>query len=89
MPQRERMPCLVMHGPSNIGKTLIVRKFVREHPPAFDGSRGVERRSVIAMQMPPTPDQRRFYRALLAVIGAPQGPSTTHAGPSRRSFVGC
>ena len=27
MPQRERMPCLVMHGPSNIGKTLIVRKF--------------------------------------------------------------
>ena len=31
------------------------------------------------MQMPPTPDQRRFYRALLAVIGAPQGPSTTLA----------
>lgn len=79
MPQRERMPCMVMHGPSNIGKTLIVRKFVREHPPAFDGSRGVERRSVIAMQMPPTPDQGRFYRALLAMIGAPQGPSTTLA----------
>ncbi len=78
-PRRERMPCLVLHGPSNIGKTLIVRKFQREHPPDFDGKRGVERRPVIAMQMPPTPDQRRFYRSLLAVIGAPQGPNTTLA----------
>lgn len=80
MPPRERMPCMVIHGPSNIGKTLIVRKFVREHPPGFETYRGVERRPVIAMQMPPTPDQRRFYRALLAVIGAPQGTSTTLAG---------
>jgi hypothetical protein len=39
----------------------------------------VEQRPVITMQMPPTPDQRRFYRALLSVIGAPQGPSTTLA----------
>jgi hypothetical protein len=31
------------------------------------------------MQMPPTPDQRPFYRALLAVIGAPQTPSMTLA----------
>lgn len=73
------MPCLVLHGPSNIGKTLIMRKFLREHPPSFDAKRGVEQRSVIAMQMPPTPDQRRFYRALLSVIGAPQGPSSTLA----------
>ena len=26
-PKRERMPCMVMHGESNIGKTLIVTKF--------------------------------------------------------------
>jgi hypothetical protein len=78
-PQRERMPCMLLHGPSNIGKTLIVAKFVREHPPEFDRRRGVERRPVISMQMPPSPDQRRFYRALLDVIGVPQGPSTTLA----------
>ncbi len=29
-PQRERMPCMLLHGPSNIGKTLIVAKFLRE-----------------------------------------------------------
>ena len=78
-PQKERMPCMVLHGPSNIGKTLIVAKFLREHPPGFDRRRGVEQRPVISMQMPPTPDQRRFYRALLSVIGAPQGPSSTLA----------
>ena len=78
-PQKERMPCMVMHGPSNIGKTLIIAKFLREHPPGFDKQRGVEQRPVISMQMPPTPDQRRFYRALLSVVGAPQGPSSTLA----------
>lgn len=25
-PRKERMPCQVMHGPSNIGKTLIIAK---------------------------------------------------------------
>jgi replication-associated recombination protein RarA len=78
-PERERMPCMVLHGPSNIGKTLILRKFLRSSPPSFDATRGVERRTVIAMQMPPTPDQRRFYRALLSAVGAPQGPSSTLA----------
>ena len=78
-PQKERMPCLVMHGPSNIGKTLIIAKFLRAHPPGFDQQREVEQRPVISMQMPPTPDQRRFYRALLSVVGAPQGPSSTLA----------
>ena len=31
-PQRERMPYMVIHGESNIGKTLIIRKFQRDHP---------------------------------------------------------
>ena len=78
-PQRERMPCMLLHGPSNIGKTLIVAKFLREHPPAFDAVRGVELRPVISLQMPPSPDQRRFYRALLTAVGVPQGPNSTLA----------
>lgn len=78
-PERDRMPCMVMHGPSNIGKSLIIAKFLREHPPSFDRQRGIQRRSAIAMQMPPTPDQRRFYRALLFEVGAPQAPTATLA----------
>lgn len=50
-PKRERMPCMVMHGDSNIGKTLIIAKFMRGHPPSFDASRCAEQRDIIAMQM--------------------------------------
>lgn len=78
-PERHRMPCMMLHGPSNIGKTLIIAKFLREHPPVFDELRGVERRQIIALQMPPTPDQARFYRALLFELGAPQAARTTLA----------
>jgi len=70
-PKRERMPCMILHGDSNIGKTLILHKFQREHPPEFDAQAGVERRPVISMQMPATPDQHRFYSALLFELGAP------------------
>ena len=73
-PERDRMPCLLLHGESNIGKTQIVRKFVRDHPSKFDEQRGVEKRLIISMQMPPLPDQQRFYSALLFEIGAPHNP---------------
>jgi len=74
---RQSLPCLVMHGPSDIGKTLLIAKFVREHPPVFEEERGVERQQVVVMQMPATPDQTRFYRALLSRLGAPQSPRAT------------
>ena len=70
-PERERMPCMALHGDSNIGKTLIVSKLRREHPSTFDELKGVERRQIVAMQMPATPDQHRFYAALLFELGAP------------------
>ena len=74
-PPKERMPCMVLHGDSNIGKTLIVAKFQRDHPDRFDAVKGVERRDV--MQMPATPDQHRFYSALLFVLGAPHSASAS------------
>jgi type II secretory pathway predicted ATPase ExeA len=75
-PERDRMPCLLLHGESNIGKTQIVRKFVRDHPSNFDEQRGVEKRQIISMQMPSVPDQKRFYGALLFQIGAPHNPKS-------------
>jgi hypothetical protein len=65
------MPCLLLHGDSNIGKTKITAKFRRAHPNEFDERSGVERCSVVSMQMPPTPDQHRFYSGLLFELGAP------------------
>jgi Cdc6-like AAA superfamily ATPase len=76
-PRREPMPCMLLPGPSNIGKTQIIAKFLRENPASYDAKHGVESRPVISMQMPPAPDQKRFYRAVLEVLGVPQSPNST------------
>ncbi|MEX3846880.1 TniB family NTP-binding protein [Paraburkholderia sp. BR10882] len=82
-PRRDRMPCLLIHGDSNIGKTKITAKFKRAHPSEFDERSGVERCSVVAMQMPPTPDQHRFYSGLLFELGAPHNPAAGLASLER------
>jgi len=76
-PKRERMPCMIIHGESNIGKTLVIRKFQRDHPNSFDEISGVDRRHIVVMQMPATPDQHRFYSALLFELGAPHSASAS------------
>ena len=35
-PARDRMPCLLLFGPTGMGKTRIVQKFLREHRSGFD-----------------------------------------------------
>jgi len=71
LPPRQRMPCVLLYGESNIGKTQVIAKFERRHPLEYDEIAGVERRKVVSMQMPPTPDQIRFYTSLLFELGAP------------------
>ena len=60
-------------------KTQITAKFQRRHPDEFDERRGVEMRPIIAMQMPPTPDQHRFYSSLLFELGAPHNAAASLA----------
>jgi type II secretory pathway predicted ATPase ExeA len=70
-PQRDRMPCLLLHADTGMGKTKILRKFRREHPAIFDGGSGVQKMLVVAMQMPPEPDEKSFYAQLLSSLNAP------------------
>ncbi|WP_244127889.1 TniB family NTP-binding protein [Burkholderia gladioli] len=72
-------PCLLLHGDSNIGKTQIIAKFRRKHPDEFDEGRGIETRPIVSMQMPPTPDQHRFYSTLLFELNAPHNPAASLA----------
>jgi Cdc6-like AAA superfamily ATPase len=39
-PQRDRMPCLLLYGATGMGKTKILRKFLRDHPTTFDNRLG-------------------------------------------------
>jgi hypothetical protein len=71
-PQRARMPNLLIVAASGMGKTMIVEKFARDHPSHFDTVTGRMQMPVIVVQMVPGPDEARFYKRLLATIGAPE-----------------
>lgn len=72
-PKRTRMPNLLLVGPSNNGKTMIVEKFRRVHLPSAeaDPREGAVAVPVLKVQMPPAPDERRFFSAVLEALGAP------------------
>jgi hypothetical protein len=70
-PPRDRMPCLLIYGDTGMGKTKIVRKFERDHPPKFCQVTGVDHRPVVVAQVPSEPIERDLYRELLASMGAP------------------
>jgi hypothetical protein len=77
-PVRQRMPNLLIIGPTNNGKTMIIEKFCRFHK-AKIGRRKIgidrfydlgeedflEEMPALSVQMPPSPDTRRFYLTVL------------------------
>ena len=76
-PQRTRMPNLLLVGPTNNGKTMIVEKFRRSHLPvdASATANGIASIPVLKVQMPPGPDESRFFGAILDALGVPNAPS--------------
>lgn len=70
-PPRDRMPCLLIYGDTGMGKTKIIRKFERAHPPKFCQVTGVDHRPVVVAQVPSEPIERDLYRELLSSMGAP------------------
>ena len=82
------MPNLLIFGASGMGKTMIIEKFARAHPPVLDPVTGIRVRPVIAVRMIPSPDEGRFYHRLLAVIGAPP-PSRATRGQRETQVLRC
>lgn len=76
-PRTTRMPSIAIYGDSGMGKTMIMEKFRRDHPPLFDSDAGVERTRVLALQMAGKPGERRLYAQILAALGSPQNPGAT------------
>lgn len=72
-PKRTRMPNLLLVGPSNNGKTMIVEKFRRSQLPGAGADRcdSAVVVPVLKVQMPPAPDEKRFFAAVLEALGAP------------------
>jgi hypothetical protein len=63
------MPNLLIVGPTNNGKSMIIEKFRRDHPVISHPDR--EEIPVLALQMPSNPSVTRFYTAILTAMGAP------------------
>jgi len=74
-PKSHRMPNLLLVGDTNNGKTMLVQRFRSRHP-AHDNPQGQGVRvPVLVIQAPPTPDEGRFYNAILERLFAPYKPN--------------
>lgn len=65
------MPNLLIVGPTNNGKTMLVEKFRRQHPVTTSDDGQTEQIPILAMQMPSDPTISRFYTMLLYSLNAP------------------
>jgi hypothetical protein len=72
-PKRTRMPNLLLCGPTNNGKTMIVERFRRCHTAvvASTAEAGAANVPVLKVQMPAGPDESRFFGAILDELGLP------------------
>lgn len=74
-PRKSRMPCLVVYGDSNNGKTSIIEEFVNRHPPT-DGLTS-DPLPVIDVETPGGPDTAMLYNNILDKILIPYKKSHT------------
>src|SRR5215469_5030185 len=65
-PRVDRMPNLLIVGETNNGKTMIASRFQRLH--AAGSSPNGKHVPVLLIQAPPTPDESRFYGAILEAL---------------------
>ena len=68
-PPSTRPPGLAIYGHSGMGKTMLVEKFRRDHPPAFNSAVGFETSPVLAISLTSWPTERRVYAQLLMAPG--------------------
>jgi hypothetical protein len=63
------MQNVLIHGVRGAGKSMIIEKFVREHPLEFGLDTSL--RAIVSMQMPPMPTMRSFFAELLRCLDCP------------------
>lgn len=69
-PKRDRMPCMLLFGLPGMGKTKILKKFLRDHQPTVNMDTGTITMPVVVFQTPSQPDEKEFYEELLMAMGS-------------------
>ena len=70
-PKGDRMENILLLAESGMGKTMLLRKFQRDHAVPADAASGVQRHPVVLTLMPEEPAEEAFYVQLLKAVGAP------------------
>ncbi len=70
-PKGERMESLLLLAESGMGKTMLLRKFQRDHAAPVDTASGVQRYPVVLTLMPEEPSEEAFYVQVLKAVSAP------------------
>jgi hypothetical protein len=70
-PKRQRMPNLLIVGPTNNGKSMIIEKFKRMYKNTSGENLPTETMPIVSIQMPSDPTIARFYAMILYHLGAP------------------
>ncbi|WP_169747541.1 TniB family NTP-binding protein [Belnapia moabensis] len=69
-PDRVGMPNLLISADSGMGKSTLVTKFRRDHPPGMHDEQGVLLQPIVTLEIP-SPDEARIYTHLLEGLNAP------------------
>jgi hypothetical protein len=70
-PAGDRMENLLLIAESGMGKTMLLRKFQRDHARAFDPASGVQPYPVVLTLMPKDPSEEAFFLQIRKAVGAP------------------
>jgi hypothetical protein len=70
-PISDRMENILFLAESGMGKTMLLRKFLRDNTTSFDATRGVQSHPVVLVLMPEEPTEEAFYLQVLKAVGAP------------------
>ena len=74
-PPQHRMPGMLVYGRTNNGKTMIVERILRQHPPNDNPEGDSANIAILNIQMPISPDPRRVYTAILSETFASFNPA--------------
>ena len=81
-PPRGRMLNALLSAEPGMGKTMTLKKLVRENAKTFDRKAGVEPQPVLYVLMPELPTEHEFFGQVFAALGTPA--ITYHMAPRRR-----
>lgn len=70
-PAGDRMDNLLLIAEFGMGKTMLLRKFQRDHALAFDAVTGTQPHPIVLALMPEDPSEEAFFFQVLKAVGAP------------------